>query len=176
MLGVLLIYPHSPLGAARPRESCVYIRSLVMYRHPTDHVMPIFYDVSGTSCFSRHVLFLIQLARWNVCLLWFILSLVLLRIPTHNTHVSIQLLYSYCTFDIGVIEWCSNVLLMATIIVEFLRCFQAHNQQVSGYVPRGCVMKIHRNQCWICLAPRVHKINLQRNIINSWLHYNNYFN
>ena len=25
VLGVLLIYPHSPSGAARPRESCVYI-------------------------------------------------------------------------------------------------------------------------------------------------------
>ena len=32
----------------------------------------------------------------------------------------------YCTFDIGVIEWCRNVLLMATIVVEFLHCFQAH--------------------------------------------------
>ena len=25
VLGVLLIYPHSPSGAVRPRESCVYI-------------------------------------------------------------------------------------------------------------------------------------------------------
>ena len=108
----------------------------------------------------------------------------------------------YCTFDIGVIEWCRNVLLMATIPVKTLlqdlarkgpfsctlqdpagfcrkflqdscripqdlarSCRGARKKelflqerfywdrswifalllgtQVSGYIPRGCVMKIH---------------------------------